>query len=68
MIKIHPRHYLVVEARLEIEKAALAQARKHQLTFIEMVHIYLELAAQTQALALRAERHPNDPDKQGGEA
>lgn len=49
-------------------KALLEAEKKYELTAAETATIMLELAARIQVYALRAERHPEDPDKGANEA
>ena len=52
----------------EFVKAVLEAEKKYELTAAETAMIMIELATRIQVYAIRAERHPNDPEKGGNEA
>lgn len=67
-IKRHPRSSVVAGARRELDAFVLQVAVKHQLTLAELVGIVGGILSTEAKYAIRAERHPNDPDKGGDEA
>jgi hypothetical protein len=71
MRKLHPREAIVTKARLELTRAVLDWREAHSdLTVGEVFSIIGGvLGDQITSLAkymIRAERHPDDPDKPGG--
>lgn len=62
-MKVHPRTLLVQQVSAEVGLAILAVLEKHELTYIEIIKILNEQQASCLKYALRAERHPDDPDK-----
>ena len=68
MPNIHPREKAVMQAEQELRKALVKIF--HDLTEAEYIKVLgTVLAGELQTLAkwmIRAERHPNDPDKPGG--
>lgn len=66
-MKQHPRTRIVNTAAYEIGKAISHVADTMQLTELETIGILLEEAQRCKKYALRAERHPNDPDKKADE-
>ncbi len=62
MATIHPRTLIVKRAQNEIGKSILDLAVKHELTYIELVHVLTEEIQSHTKFALRRERHPKDPD------
>ena len=70
-MRLHPREALVTEARLDLIRRVLDWREQHDdLTFGELLSILGgTLGDQVTSLAkyeIRAERHPDDPDKPGG--
>lgn len=66
-LKMHPRVVLVSKAHNDIEKAVLDAMGNHpDLTYVELLSIFNQISASWIKLAIRAERHPDDPDKPGG--
>jgi hypothetical protein len=66
--RIHPRHQTVAKARGEIGLAISRIATTYGLTYGELFSI---LGGEVQGhakYAIRAERHPDDPDRGGDEA
>ena len=64
-LKLHPRHFIVNKAALEISKAILDATSNYKLTYGELTRI---LASELGSLAkyqIREERHPNDLDAPG---
>lgn len=66
-MKIHPRHFLVQDAQLKIEKIMLASPEFRRLTALEAGRMLIDLGQRYLTLALRAERHPDAPDKKADE-
>ena len=62
-MKQHPRTTIVRRVGLDISDFALKLREKHDLTYIEYLGILNEEVARVLKYALRAERHPDDPDK-----
>lgn len=62
-MKIHPRYDVVNRARGRIRTAITYAIREDELTHIELLGILNEVTATWLKFALRAERHPDDPDK-----
>lgn len=67
-MKIHDRYFKVRDAALELSEALMGIIKKHDLTYAEVQSIILEQAQTWNKYAIRAERHPEDPDKKGDEA
>lgn len=65
-MKIHPREQVVGQAKCQIKAAILAAVQAHGLTNGELSSILAEEIASVAKYQIRAERHPNDPDKPGG--
>lgn len=65
-MKIHKRVPIVNEASAEIAQHFVKTASKHNLTSIEMLGILHDIAGTTLKYALRAERHPENPDQPSG--
>lgn len=59
----HKRTQKVAMAKLAIERAIIEIADREGLTFVETVQALAECLDRTAKYALRAERHPKDPDK-----
>lgn len=55
-------------AKLSIERAALEIAEREGLTFVETMQALSSAIDRAAKHALRAERHPCDPDKGADEA
>lgn len=66
-MKLHPRYFVVEEARREFWEAFLQISEKHQLTLGEQNDILLEKMASNNKYQIRIERHPEDPSKRGDE-
>ncbi len=64
--KVHPRVFVVQQARNELSSAALDIQRRHDLTTAEYLAILVELMQSDLKYAIRAERHPDEPGKPGG--
>ena len=67
-IKIHERYQKVRKAALDLSEKVSEVIKKHDLTYAELNGIILEQAQNWNKYAIRAERHPDDPDKKGDEA
>lgn len=67
-MKQHPRTQMVAMAKLSIERAVLEIAESEGLTFIETVQALTGAIDRVAKYALRAERHPSDPEKGADEA
>jgi hypothetical protein len=67
-VKLHPRTLPVQAARIAIEEATLGLAEKRGLTWIELARCLGEIQQTALKYALRAERHPDDPDARADEA
>lgn len=68
-MKLHERVMPVAKIRNEIDKAVLdiISSKHPDLTYLELIAILNELQATYIKYAIRQERHPEDPDKRGGE-
>lgn len=58
---------IVAKAHNELEAAMLEVMARHELTSIEWLSCLNQIEATTIKYAIREERHPDDPDKRGGE-
>jgi len=67
-MELHPRMFLVEQAKRDVGEALAPIIRKYHLTYVELNEILLCEALNWNKYAKRAERHPNDPDKKGDEA
>lgn len=67
-IKLHERVLPVQEAAADLGIAVNKALENHELTYLELIQIINELQASWIKYAIRAERHPDDPDKGGAEA
>ena len=67
-MKLHPRTRIVDKARLEFDQFLLDLADTHELTYGELFSMLGQAIAHNAKYQIRAERHPNDPDKKGDEA
>lgn len=68
-MKLHERVLPVAKIRNEIDLAVLNIIGKYNdLTHLEMISILNDLQATWIKYAIRQERHPDDPEKRGGEA
>lgn len=67
---IHPRERIVNEACAELDCACIDVRKKYDLTTGEylrvLVHVINNTIGGVAKCAIRAERHPDDPDKPGG--
>lgn len=62
-MKRHPRSTEVTKASLYISEAISFAIGKYDLTYLELISILSSEISSTVKYALRAERHPDDPDK-----
>ena len=67
-MKLHPRTRVIDKARLEFDQFLLDLADKHELTYGELFSLLGQAITNNAKYQIRAERHPNDPDKKGDEA
>jgi hypothetical protein len=65
-VKQHPREPVVRRAALDLSDFALKLREKNDLSYIEYLGILNEEIARVLKYALRAERHPDDPDHPAG--
>ncbi len=65
-MKLHPREQKTKKASLALEEAVLNIVREHDITFIELVQMLAACLQSWSKYALRAERHPEQPDKPAG--
>lgn len=63
MPKVHPRTLPVAKASAEIRTAVGDLADKHGLTYVELLQALGDVTATCLKYMLRAERHPDDPDR-----
>lgn len=66
-MKLNRRTMAVSKARAEFRNYVLDFTVKHDLTMIEMAQILTEGLADFLKYMLRAERHPDDPDRKADE-
>lgn len=67
-MKLHPRTMKTQLARIDMCKAMVAVATKHDLTFVETVQAIADGIERIARDALQRERHPNNPDKGADQA
>jgi hypothetical protein len=67
MAKLHPRFFIVRKAALEAQEAMAKIEQKHGLTIFETLGVLEEMMQDEIKYGLRAERHPDDPEKKGNE-
>jgi len=67
-VKLHERTQIVSQARSEFDRFLLDLEQKHELTFGEMFSIIGSAISNLAKYQIRAERHPDDPNKKGDEA
>jgi len=72
MIHLHERHLIVRTAVSEARQALWAVLDKHKLTTAEVILVVTEVCSDEMSsiarASIRAERHPDDPEKPGDEA
>ncbi len=67
-IPIHPRNEVVVRAQTDLSTAMVKILEERRLTHAEVTSILAHELLSWNTHAIGAERHPDDPDKRGGEA
>lgn len=67
-MRLHPRTLPVQKAAANIRTELGELQDIHDLTNVEMLGILLEIAGHYTKYVLRAERHPDDPDRKADEA
>lgn len=65
-MRLHPRVHIVQRAGLELSEFAAKLREERELTEVEYLGILNDEVARVLKYALRAERHPDDPDKPAG--
>ena len=67
-MKLHPRVPIYQKARNDMD-AAISEALKRNpdLTYLELASILNEIQRSWIGYGIRDERHPDDPEKRGGE-
>ncbi len=65
---IHPRSQVVAQAQVDLSTAMAKILRERELTHYEVTSILAHEILSWNKYAIRAERHPDDPEKQGDEA
>lgn len=66
-MRLHPRTMLVQQARVELGRMLLDLEERYGLTPAETVSALSEQLSRVARYAIRAERHPDDPDRGGDE-
>ena len=66
-MKLHERVMLCHAARVEIGEALGKAIERLELTHLELIGILNEEMAAWIKYGIRSERHPDDPEKRGGE-
>lgn len=66
--KIHDRYYIVRSAASDLAMAMGDIIKKYGLTHSEVTNVLAEEILLWNKYAIRAERHPNDPNARGDEA
>ena len=67
-MKIHPRTRIVNQAESKLSLFIWSLTENEELTWGEILSILSTCLAQIAKYQIRAERHPDDPDKKGDEA
>ncbi len=67
-IRLHARTMPVQAASLELRKRLGELIKEHDLTFGEINRILIDAMGEWNKYHVRAERHPEDPEKKGDEA
>ena len=67
-MKLHPRTVVLQRARHAFETFLLELETEHELTYGELFSLLGNAVANLAKYQIRAERHPDDPDKKGDEA
>ena len=67
-MKLHPRTQPVNAAEADIRMALIDAQDYHRLTDVEMLRFLITETERVSKRLLRAERHPDNPDRKGDEA
>lgn len=67
-MKLHERTIPVQAATAQLKLTLLGFQDEHDLTDVEMLGALQEIEGNITRRLLRAERHPNDPDRKADEA
>ena len=67
-ILLHERHETVTRAHTDLATAMVKIIQERKLTHAEVTSILAQEILSWNKYAIRAERHPGDPDKKGDEA
>ena len=67
-MSLHPRYFIVGKAKVEFTEAVEKIVAKHDLTIAEVISMVAEYLSTYAKYRIRAERHPNNPDKGGDES
>ena len=67
-IKLHPRMGMISTAEAKLKIVFFDELKKHNLTYIEAMQAAVGIQTSLLRYALRAERHPEDPEKKADEA
>jgi hypothetical protein len=65
--RLHSRYFPVARAEAELAQYVADWAIRHELTFAEATRGLLQAAQEVQLLALRVERHPDNPCEKADE-
>ena len=66
-MKLHPRVQIVQQAHNELDLAVIDMCKKYELTYAELFSVLNQIEVSWIKYAIRDERHPDDPEKRGGE-
>lgn len=66
-MKLHHRVPIVHKAHNELDEMVSCIIKKYELTYGELYSIINQVQASWITYQIRDERHPDDPDKRGGE-
>ena len=67
-MKLHERTMHVQRARALLHNQVINFAEQQELTNVEVTDLLLHVAGRFNLMTLRAERHPDDPEKKADEA
>lgn len=67
-IQLHKRTMLCQKAGNELSSLITTWLQKHDLTYLEAIRCIQEVQFRWINYALRAERHPDDPERKADEA
>jgi hypothetical protein len=67
-LRLHPRTMPVQSAEAKIHMSLWKQQEEYDLTDIELLRILIAAQQSVTRYMLRAERHPDDPDRKADEA